>query len=200
VTSRAQWDAIVADALTAHGRIDALVNNAAVLHLGTLERTPEATLQRILAVNLAGPYLGTQAVLAAMKARGSGSIVNVGSIDGMLGMNGVSAYAASKWGLRGLTKSAALELGRSGIRVNCVCPAGGNPEMYGPWGAQLATMREQTAAYGANRAIPGEAPLDAIAQACAFLASDASSHVTGIDLPVDGGASAGRFIPGFNAL
>jgi 3alpha(or 20beta)-hydroxysteroid dehydrogenase len=200
VASRAQWDAVVAHTLAAHGRIDVLVNNAAVLHLGTLEHTPEEVLQRVLAVNLAGPYLGTQAVLAAMKAQRGGSIVNVASIDGLLGMNGVSAYAASKWGLRGLTKSAAMELGRAGIRVNCVCPAGGNPEMYGPWGAQLAELRDETRAYSENRGIPGEAPLDAVAQACAFLASDASLHVTGADLPVDGGASAGRFIPGFNSL
>ncbi len=200
VSSRAQWAEVVAAALAAHGRVDALVNNAAVLHLGTLEHTPEETLQRILAVNLAGPYLGMQAVLPAMKAQRRGAIVNVGSIDGMLGMNGVTAYAASKWGLRGLTKSAAMELGRSGIRVNCVCPAGGNPEMYGPWGNQLAGLRDETRAYTENRGIPGEAPLDAIAQACVYLASDAALHVTGIDLPVDGGASAGRFIPGFNAL
>jgi NAD(P)-dependent dehydrogenase (short-subunit alcohol dehydrogenase family) len=79
-------------------------------------------------------------------------------------------------------------------------PGGRQPELYGPWGTRLATAREETAAYTANRAIPGEAPLDAIAQAYAFLASDASLHVTGADLPVDGGASAGRFIPGFNTL
>jgi len=200
VASRAQWQRVVAETLAAHGRIDVLVNNAAVLHLGTLEHTSEEILQRILAVNLAGAYFGIQAVLAAMKEQRSGSIVNVSSIDGMLGMNGVTAYAASKWGLRGLTKSAAMELGRDGIRVNCVCPAGGNPEMYAPWGEQLAGLREETRAYSENRGIPGEAPLDAIAQACAFLASDASQHVTGADLPVDGGASAGRFIPGFNAL
>jgi 3alpha(or 20beta)-hydroxysteroid dehydrogenase len=200
VASRAQWDAAVAETIAAFGRVDALVNNAAVLHLGTLEHTSEEVLQRVLAVNLAGAYLGIQAVIGAMKTQGGGSIVNVSSIDGMLGMNGVTAYAASKWGLRGLTKSAAMELGRAGIRVNCVCPAGGNPEMYGPWATQLAPLREQTRAYSENRGIPGEAPLDAIAQACAFLASDASAHVTGADLPVDGGASAGRFIPGFNAL
>jgi len=200
VASRAQWDALVAHALARHGRLDALVNNAAVLHLGTLEHTPEDVLARVLSVNLVGPYLGTQAVLPAMRAQRGGAIVNVGSIDGLLGMNGVSAYAASKWGLRGLTKSAAMELGRDGIRVNCVCPAGGNPEMYGPWARQLADLREETAAYSANRGIPGEAPLDAIAQACVFLASDAALHVTGADLPVDGGASAGRFIPGFNTL
>jgi 3alpha(or 20beta)-hydroxysteroid dehydrogenase len=200
VSSRTQWDAAVAHTLAAHGRIDALVNNAALLHLGTLEHTGEDVLARVLAVNLVGPFLGTQAVLAAMKAQRAGSIVNVCSIDGLLGMNGVSAYAASKWGLRGLTKSAAMELGRDGIRVNCVCPAGGNPEMYAPWGRRLAGLREETRAYSENRGIPGEAPLDAIAQACAFLASDASLHVTGADLPVDGGASAGRFIPGFNTL
>jgi len=200
VASAAQWARVVAETLAAYGRVDALVNNAALLHLGTLEHTSEEALQRILAVNLAGPYLGTQAVLSAMKRQRSGSIVNVGSIDGMLGMNGVTAYAASKWGLRGLTKSTAMELGRDGIRVNCVCPAGGNPEMYAAWSAQLAPLREQTRAYSENRGIPGEAPLDAIAQACAFLVSDASRHVTGIDLPVDGGASAGRFIPGFNSL
>jgi 3alpha(or 20beta)-hydroxysteroid dehydrogenase len=200
VASAAQWERVVAETLAAHGRIDVLVNNAAVLHLGTLEHTSEAVLQRVLAVNLVGPYLGTQAVLPAMRRQRAGSIVNVSSIDGLLGMNGVSAYAASKWGLRGLTKSAAMELGRDGVRVNCVCPAGGNPEMYAAWSERLAELREQTRAYSENRGIPGEVPLDAIAQACAFLASDASLHVTGADLPVDGGASAGRFIPGFNSL
>jgi 3alpha(or 20beta)-hydroxysteroid dehydrogenase len=125
---------------------------------------------------------------------------NIPSVDGLFGMNGVAAYAASKWGVRGLAKCAALELGRDGIRVNTVCPAGGNPEMYGPWIDKLIPMLEQTKAYTENRAIPGEAPLEAIADAVVFLASDASSHCTGMDLPVDGGAHAGRFLPGFNEL
>jgi 3alpha(or 20beta)-hydroxysteroid dehydrogenase len=121
-------------------------------------------------------------------------------LDGLLGMNGVAAYAASKWGLRGLAKSAALELGRDGIRVNTVCPAGGNPEMYAPWMDQLIARLDQMKAYTEDRGIPGEAPLDAIADAVVFLASDASRHCTGVDLPVDGGAHAGRFLPGFNEL
>ncbi len=124
--------------------------------------------------------------------------MNVGSLDGMIGMNGVAAYAASKWGLRGLAKSAALELGRDGIRVNTVCPGGGNPELYAPWAEQLAAIFDQVKAFAEDRGIPDEVPLDAIADAVLFLASDASRHCTGVDLPVDGGAHAGTFLPGFN--
>ena len=84
--------------------------------------------------------------------------------------------------------------------VDTVCPAGGNPEMYAPWMKQLAGMLDQTRSYTEGRALPGEAPLDAIADAVLFLASDASRHCTGVDLPVDGGAHAGRFLRGFNEL
>jgi 3alpha(or 20beta)-hydroxysteroid dehydrogenase len=200
VTQEADWTRVVDQTLAELGRIDVLVNNAAVLHLGTLENTPPEVFRRVLEVNAVGPYLGTRAVLAAMKARGAGSIVNVSSIDGLVGMNGVTAYSTSKFGVRGLAKSAALELGRSGIRVNSVCPAGGNPEMYGPWMGQLAGFAEQTEAYNDNRGIPGTVAFEAIANAVLYLASDASAGVTGIDLPVDGGATAGKFIEGFNSL
>jgi len=200
VTSEEQWQRIVSSALAAHGRIDVLVNNAAVLHIGTLAHTPPAVARRILEVNTLGPFLGLRAVAEPMRAQGGGAIVNVGSIDGMLGMNGISAYAASKWGLRGLTKAAAMELGRDGIRVNCVCPSGGSPEMYGPWAKQLAEAVQDVSAYVSNRGIPGNAPPDEIAAAVVFLASDEAHHCTGIDLPVDGGAHAGRFIPAFNRI
>ena len=200
VTSAEQWQRIVARALADHGRIDVLVNNAAVLHLGALARTSEEVLRRLLEVNTVGPYLGMRAVLEPMRAQGGGSIVNVGSIDSQSGLNGVTAYAASKWALRGLTKSAAMELGRDGIRVNQVCPSGGNPEMFGPWLPKIAAFIEQTRAYTDDRGIPGSTPLESIADAVVFFASDASLHCTGVDLPVDGGAHAGRFIPGFNTL
>ena len=200
VTSEEEWQRIVSSALAAHGRIDVLVNNAAILHLGTIAHTPVEVARRILEVNTLGPFLGLRAVVEPMRAQGGGAIVNVGSIDGMLGMNGITAYAASKWGLRGLGKAAAMELGRDGIRVNSVCPSGGSPEMYRPWAAQLADAAPEVGAYVANRGIPGDAPQDEIAAAVLFLASDEARHCTGVDLPVDGGAHAGRFIPAFNTL
>ncbi len=200
VTSEEEWQRIVASALAAHGRLDILVNNAAILHIGTLAHTPLEVARRILEVNTLGPFLGLRAVVEPMRAQGSGAIVNVGSIDGMLGMNGITAYAASKWGLRGLTKAAAMELGRDGIRVNSVCPSGGGPEMYLPWAKQLADAAAEVGAYVANRGIPGNAPPEEIAAAVVFLASDEARHCTGVDLPVDGGAHAGRFIPAFNRI
>lgn len=200
VTSETDWKRIAEATQQRFGRIDILVNNAAVLHMGSLENTTPDEFRRVLDVNAVGPFLGTRAVLPFMKAERKGSIVHVSSIDGMIGMNGVAAYATSKWGLRGLAKSSALELGRDGIRVNTVCPASGNPEMFGPWAKEIARMGEAVSAYSENRAIPGSVPFEAIAEAVLYLASDASRHVTGIDLPVDGGAVAGRYIDGFSSL
>jgi 3alpha(or 20beta)-hydroxysteroid dehydrogenase len=200
VTQEADWARVVDETLRAHGRIDALVHNAAILNLGTIENTTGQTFRRVLDVNTVGPFLGTRAVVPVMKKQGKGSIVYVSSIDGLVGMNGVTAYAASKFGVRGLAKSAALELGRSGIRANSVCPAGGNTDMYGPWLPKLAGIADQTKAYNDNRGIPGTVPFSAIAEAVLYLVSDASASVTGIDLPVDGGATAGKFILGFNDL
>ena len=200
VTQEKQWDRIVQHATEWGEKIDVLVNNAAVLHLGTILHTPPETLRKLLEVNTLGPYLGLRSVIPTMQKQGRGSIVNVGSVDSLLAMNGLSAYCTSKWGLRGLSKAAALELGRDGIRVNSVCPAGGNVEMYGPWMNQLTEFLDETQAYVADRAIPAEAPLERIADAVCFFASDASEHCTGVDLPVDGGAHAGRFLHGFNTL
>ena len=200
VTSERDWARIVAETNDVLGGIDVLVNNAAALHIGTIENTSAEAFRRILEVNTLGPFLGTRAVLDTMKRAGRGSIVHISSIDGLIGMNGVSAYAASKWGVRGLAKSSAIELGRAGIRVNTVCPAGGNAEMYGDWLERMAPFMDETVDYSNNRGIPGPTPFESIANAVLYLASDASQNVTGIDLPVDGAATAGRFLPGFNTL
>ena len=196
VTNEAHWDEVV----SGMDQVDVLVNNAAILHMGPIERTPADVYRQVLDVNLVGPFLGMRAVVGPMRAAGGGSIVNISSIDGLIGMNGISAYGSSKFGLGGLMRCAALELGRSGIRVNNVCPAGGNPAMYSQWFDQMMSFMDQTAAYSDNRGIPGEVPLECIAAAALFLASDESSHITGIDLPVDGGAAAGVVIEGLNML
>lgn len=200
VTDSTQWSALVERTLEEHGRIDVLVNNAGVLHQGPIENTSEADFRKLLEVNTLGPFLGIRAVIPAMRQQAGGSIVNVGSIDSLAAMNGLTAYCASKFGLRGLSKAAALEVGRDGIRVNTVCPAGGNPEMYAPWMDKIMGFLEETIAYNENRGIPGSVPVESIVDAVVFLASDASLHCTGIDLPVDGGATAGSFVPGFNTL
>ena len=139
-------------------------------------------------------------VLDWMKSQGKGSIVMISSIDGLVGMNGVCAYSASKFGIRGFAKATAMELGRSGIRVNSVCAAGGNAEMTAPWLDKMMPFLEHMLAYTEDRGIPGGATLEQVAKAVLYLASDASDGVTGIDVPVDGGATAGKWIEGFNSL
>ncbi|NNE73588.1 MAG: SDR family oxidoreductase [Acidimicrobiales bacterium] len=200
VTDEANWTNLVQAIMADYGRIDVLVNNAAILHVGTLESTPADTFRAVQDVNTTGPFLGTKAVAGPMKDAGRGSIVHVASIDGLVGLNALSAYTASKWALRGLARATALELGRSGIRVNTVCPASGNATMFAPWFEQMTEFLQQTEDYLENRAIPGGVPIQSIANAVLYLTSDASSHVTGIDIPIDGGATAGHFIPGFNTI
>ena len=117
-----EWAAAVEALMADFGRLDILVNNAALLIIKSmLDTTPEELL-RLVKVNQLGPYLGIRAVTRPMRDAGGGSIVNVCSTDGVKGMNGVSAYASTKWALRGITKSAAMELARDGIRVNGIAP------------------------------------------------------------------------------
>lgn len=200
VTDADGWTRIVDDAVRSHGALDVLVNNAAVLHMGTLANTSPDTFRRVLEVNTVGAFLGMRAVAPALRLRGGGAIVNVASTDALIGMNGLTAYCASKWGMRGLARAAALELGRDGIRVNTVCPAGGNPAMFGPWLERMVPFMDETIAYTERRAIPGEVPVELIAEAVAWLASDESGRCTGVDLPVDGGSTAGTWIAGFNTF
>jgi 3alpha(or 20beta)-hydroxysteroid dehydrogenase len=200
VTNETQWASVVDEVLATHGRIDILVNNAGILHIGSISDTSMETFRRVIDVNASGAFAGIAAVTPSMISTGGGSIINIASIDALHGMNGLSAYTASKWAMRGLTHAAALELGRSGIRVNTVCPAGGNPGMYGPWGTQLMELGSAITSYGANRAIPREASTDEIARVAVFLASELAAMVTGADIPVDGGHLAGDYIDGFDRL
>jgi 3alpha(or 20beta)-hydroxysteroid dehydrogenase len=177
-----------------------LVNNAAILTVAAIDETSPERAREIFDVNLLGPLLGIQAVLPEMRASG-GSIVNVASIDALEGEVGVAAYGASKWGLRGLTKCAGLELAHLGIRVNTVCPAGGGKEMSAPWYARLAEeirsgKRKVDLSGNPKQPLGRELRLREIALAIAWLASDESSFCNAMDLAVDGGFTAGHIFPG----
>lgn len=192
VTREEDWEAARSVTLDGFGGIDVLVNNAAVLWIGPIEKTPLDEWNRLLAVNQTGPFLGIRAIAPSMRAGGGGSIVNVSSIDGLEGMSYVAAYASTKWALRGLTKCAALEYGRDGIRVNTVFPAGGSEEMSAPWrppGGQDST------GYTDKRPINRRGTVEEIAALILYLASDEASFCTGGDYPIDGGHSCGSLLP-----
>jgi len=186
VGSESDWRTTVELALSEFGRIDALVNNAAICTVEPLLDHTAESWERQLRVNLIGPFLGTKAVVEPMRAVGGGSIINVSSQAGLQGLAGYSAYGASKWGLRGFSKVAAIELGPMGIRVNTVYPG----MIDTPMVAHLPIERGLGGHPGAPLTRVG-AP-EEVAEVVAFLASDASSYMTGADLAVDGGASAGR--------
>jgi 3alpha(or 20beta)-hydroxysteroid dehydrogenase len=195
VSSEADWRSLADETLAAHGRIDVLVNNAAVLLMRPLSDTTVEDYERVFRVNELGTFLGIRAVTPAMAAAGGGSIVNVSSIDGLYVAPLTGAYAASKFAVRGLAKVAALELGRSGIRVNCICPAAGNPEMVleALPESVRAAMSSGPSLRGARRPPPvgRHGSMVDVAWAAVFLASDESGYMTGTEIVLDGGATAG---------
>ncbi|MBM4381815.1 MAG: SDR family oxidoreductase [Deltaproteobacteria bacterium] len=199
VASESSWQRAIASALAAFGRLDGLVNNAGVLWMGALEHTPAEQMERVLRINLLGTMLGTKAVVPALRAAGGGAIVNVTSIEALAGMNSVAAYTASKWGARGFTKSAAIELGRDDIRVNCLCPSSGNPAMSAPFAAQIDVqryLRHLPPPVLREGGVPGAVAIDDITPAICFLLSDEARRITGAELAVDGGWTAGKHCPG----
>jgi len=190
VTSEADWAAAVDAAVGTFGRLDVLVNNAGVLSFARIADMPLAEFRRILEVNAVGCWLGMKAVLEPMQAAGGGSIVNISSIEGFTGAAGLSAYSASKFAVRGMTKSAAAEFGEFGIRVNSVHPGGVLTSMtLGQTGSA-----EQAGAF--LRAMPlGRFARPAeISALVAYLASDESSYSTGSEFVADGGILSG---PGY---
>lgn len=205
ITDEQQWQAAIDFTLAEFGGLTTLVNNAAVLHVGPIEHTSTETYARVLQVNGIGTFLGVRSVIAPMRAAGGGSIVNVSSISGHHPAAGTAAYAASKFGVRGLTKVAALELGRYGIRVNSVNPAMGNPEMVleslGLKGVDLESLRPRAGSRRGGSLDGGTSILRRgemvdVANAVAFLASDDSSFFNGADFDLDGGLTAGTHLPG----
>ena len=193
VTSEDSWNEVMADAGRWHGRLDVLVNNAGIAIIATVEDTSLADWQRTQAVNLDGVFLGTRAAIGAMKAAG-GAIVNVSSIEGIIGEPLVAAYNASKGGVRIFTKSAALHCAAQGypIRVNSVHPGFVETPMVSGAVGKMAPEDGRAFAEEVLRRTPmgrlGRP--DEIAAAIAFLASDDASYMTGAELVIDGGYTA----------
>ncbi|WP_370249485.1 glucose 1-dehydrogenase [Nocardioides sp.] len=176
VTDEEGWTAAVALAVESFGRLDVLVNNAGIANGGQLQRFKMDKWHQILDVNLTGPFLGMRAAADAMIAAGGGSIINNSSIEGLRGTPWAHGYVASKWGLRGLTKSVAMELAPHGIRVNSLHPGlirtpitEGIPDDFIPIPLGRAGQPEDVASF------------------VLFLASDESSFATGTEFVVDGG-------------
>jgi 3alpha(or 20beta)-hydroxysteroid dehydrogenase len=199
VGDEGDWARAVAQTVERFGRLDVLVNNAAILQMKPFEETTLADFERHVRVNQIGPFLGMQAAVPAMKQAGGGSIVNVSSVDGLSAKPQIVAYAATKWALRGMTRVAALELGKHGIRVNTVCPEVGGPAMRAPYVPDGIDV-EKTLAF-AHGIIPYQRkrePIELVrdvARMVLFLASDESLSCTGADYPVDAGWTAGRLSP-----
>ncbi|HZQ57427.1 MAG TPA: glucose 1-dehydrogenase [Acidimicrobiales bacterium] len=183
-SSEADWARAVDETLAAFGRLDILVNNAAIYRVGPIEQERLEDFNRVLSVNLTGVFLGIRACIPALRAAGGGSIINISSVAGLEGFAGHAAYGSAKWGVRGLTKIAALELGQYGIRVNSVHPGAIDTEMIRPYARDGA---DRGAAYPIARI---GTPTD-VAQLALYLASDESTYVSGAEITIDGGLAAG---------
>jgi 3alpha(or 20beta)-hydroxysteroid dehydrogenase len=189
VSDESSWTVLVDAVMARHGRVDALVNNAAVVAFGPITALSVEDIDRVLGINVKGTMLGMKHVGAKMCAAGRGAIVNISSVDGLRGVNSVSLYSSSKWAVRGFTKSAALEFGHQGVRVNSVHPGGVNTAMGNP-----QALEGDAKNHGYER-VPlqriGEP--EEIAAASLFLCSDEASYICGAELAVDGGWTAGYY-------
>ena len=192
VSNRADCSALVADVIEKRGRIDVLVINAGIGAVGTILDAEEEELDRLWSVNVKGMFYLIKAALPGMVERGTGSIVNIASALGVTTMADRFSYTTTKHAAVGLTRSVAYDFGKSGVRINCICPGRVETDFVR---ARLAeyddpdTYRKQMEAQQAQNRM---AAPEEIANAALFLASDAASFVTGAAMMVDGGYSCGK--------
>ena len=183
VRDEAGWSTLVEEIVGLDGGLNVLINNAGIFRSNRLVDTPTDEFQLVMDINCLGVFLGMRSVAPAMMATGNGSIVNISSLAGLRAATGSLAYGASKWAVRGMTKTASVEFARKGIRVNSVHPG----LIETPMADELGTSPER---------LMKRTPLGRIAQAeevanlALYLASDESSYSTGSEFIVDGGLNA----------
>ncbi|MEV7183337.1 glucose 1-dehydrogenase [Kitasatospora sp. NPDC093102] len=185
VTSEEDWQRVVDFAVAEFGAVHGLVNNAGISTGTLLVEESVEHFRKVLDINLTGVFIGMKTVVPALRAAGGGSIVNISSAAGLMGLALTAGYGASKWGVRGLSKIGAVELGTERIRVNSVHPG----MTYTPMTASVGIRRGEGNYPNTPMGRVGEAP--EIAGAVVYLLSDDSSYVTGAELAVDGGWTTG---------
>ena len=173
------------------GRLDILVNCAGVMRRASILDTSEADWDNVVGVNLKGAFLVSKFALPAMIRSGWGRIINISSGGGLLGGEKAAAYCAAKGGLILLTKAMSVDHGKQGITVNCICPGDTNTSMLNQEAYELGVQVESFMEGAANRPVGRVGQPEDVASAVLFLASEASSFITGVALPVDGGGTAG---------
>ncbi|GAA3810694.1 SDR family oxidoreductase [Sphaerisporangium flaviroseum] len=188
VTRPEEWARAVEVTTETYGKLDVLVNNAGILKFRRIADMTVEEYERVLDVNLKGTWLGVKSVIEPMKAAGRGSIVNISSVEGFIGAEGMSAYAASKFGVRGVTKAAARELAGAKIRVNSVHPGAINTSMA--MDPEIMAEVDGEAFIKAMVIKRFAKPVE-VSHVVAFLASDRSSYCTGSEFTVDGGMLTG---------
>jgi len=192
VTSEENCQRVARTVVSTQGRLDALVNNAGIGHVGTMLQTSGADLDRLYAVNVRGVFNVTKVFLPGMLKRKSGSIINLASIGGVVGVRDRVAYCTTKFAVAGLTKSMALDHARDGIRVNCVCPGRVETPFVAARLAEYPDPEKARQEMAATQAVWRMGKPEEIAAAALYLASDESAFVTGTEFIIDGGFSAGK--------
>jgi NAD(P)-dependent dehydrogenase (short-subunit alcohol dehydrogenase family) len=190
ITDRTSVERALQETEKRFGKLNIVVNNAGAVHVGSAEETSDEDWHRVISTNLTGTFLVSRSAVATLRRAGGGSIVNIGSYLGLVGLPQRAAYAASKGGVTMLTKAMALDHAHENIRVNCICPALVETELArGAW-----ERTPDPAAYRKFR--ESQIPIgrigrpEDVAQLALFLASDESSWMTGVALPLDGGVTA----------
>jgi 3alpha(or 20beta)-hydroxysteroid dehydrogenase len=187
VTSEADWADVALAATGAHGHVDVLVNNAGVFLAAPLKDTSLEDFRRVQDVNQVGVFLGMRTFAPLMVERGGGSIINLSSVAGLMGSPYLTAYAASKWAVRGMTKCVAKEVAAAGVRVNSLHPGQIDTDMNTRQRERTPELIDKLVAAIPMRRI-GD-PVE-VADAAVFLAADESRYVTGSEIAIDGGTSA----------